>query len=129
MDLSPYIGRPWRAGAIGPEAFDCGGLVVAVQKAVWGRIVPPLNNVEVVRTCHEAGWIVTEESPRAGDVLLVRALDGPHLGVFVTVGRRLRVMHARSRIVRGVQVGRVDLHSLADLLTYGYSRPQIWRFA
>lgn len=129
MNLRPYIGRPWRAGATGPEAYDCGGLVIAVQRAFWDRTVPPLTGVEAVRTCQSAGWAPTNEYPVAGDVLLVRAIDGPHLGTFVTVRRRLMVLHARSHIVRGVQIGRVDLHTLADLLACGYSRHQVWRFS
>ena len=128
MDLSAWIGRPWRADACGPEAYDCKGLVVAVQRALWGRDVPPLT-LQAVRDCHRAGWAPTDAAPQAGDVLLVRAIDGPHVGVFVTVRRRLQVLHARSQIRSGVQVGRVSLHALPDLLAAGYTRAQVWRHA
>lgn len=128
--LGAYIGRPWRADACGPEAFDCKGLVRAVQRQVWGRDVPPLGDARTAwRAASAAGWAPTDAAPAAGDVLLVHAIDGPHVGVFVARGRRLMVLHARSRIVRGVQAGRVELHALADLLASGYTRPQVWRCA
>jgi cell wall-associated NlpC family hydrolase len=127
----PYIGRPYREEASGPDAYDCKGLVRAVQRAVWGREVPPLAGTLLAwrDACRAAGWAPTDDAPAAGDVLSVHAVDGPHVGVFVRAGRRLLVLHARSRIVRGVQVGRVERHALADLLTCGYTRPQVWRCA
>lgn len=127
--LGAYIGRPYRDDACGPQAFDCKGLVRAVQRAVWGREVPPLAGTWLAwrSACRGAGWAPTDASPAAGDVLLVRAIDGPHVGVFVRAGRRLMVLHARSRLRRGVQAGRVELHALADLLAGGYTRPQVWR--
>jgi cell wall-associated NlpC family hydrolase len=126
--LDHFIGRPYRADACGPEAFDCKGLVRAVQRAVWGRDVPPLADARAaLRDAAAAGWAPTDAAPEPGDVLLVHAVDGPHVGVFVRAGRRLLVLHARSRIVRGMQAGRVELHALADLLACGYARPQVWR--
>ena len=131
--LQRYVGRPWRADACGPAAYDCKGLVIAVQREVWGRSVPPLIDpgawLAWRDACRSAGWSPTDDTPRPGDVLLVHAVDGPHVGVFVQAGRRLMVLHARSRMARGVQVGRVDLHDLSDLLTCGYARPQVWRCA
>lgn len=40
IDTDDLIGRPWRLGARGPEAFDCWGLVL-VLAARCGRTVPP----------------------------------------------------------------------------------------
>lgn len=127
--LSAYIGRPYRDEACGPEAFDCKGLVRAVQYELWHRDVPALTGSWLAwrDACRNVGWTPTTESPQPGDVLLVHCIDGPHVGVFVTLNRRLKVLHARSRVVRGVQVGRVDAHDLADLLICGYARPQTWR--
>ena len=126
-DLSAWIGRPWRADACGPEAYDCKGLVIAVQRTLWGREVPPLE-AAALRACRHAGWAPTDAPPQAGDVLLVRAIDGPHLGVFVHARRRLLVLHARSQWRRGVQVGSVVLHALPELLAAGYARPQVWSY-
>lgn len=131
MMLGAYIGRPYRDDACGPQAYDCKGLVRAVQRALWGRDVPPLAGTWLAwrDACRSAGWAPSAAAPEPGNVLLVRALDGAHVGVFVRVGRRLMVLHARSRVVRGAQVGRVELHALPDLLACGYTRPQVWRCA
>ena len=130
-DLTRYIGRPWRADACGPEAYDCRGLVIAVQRDLFGRAVPPLagTDVEWRAACGQAGWQPTAAAPEPGDVLLVRALDGAHVGVFVRLGRKVLVLHARSQLRDGVQVGRVVLHSREDLVHAGYTRQQVWRHA
>ncbi len=130
--LQRYIGRPWRADACGPEAYDCKGLVIAVQRELWGRTVPPLEGTALAwrDACRSTGWAPTLHAPQPGDVLLVRAADGPHVGVFVRAGLRLMVLHARSQIrPDGTQVGRVVLHQRDALTNAGYSRAQVWRFA
>lgn len=127
--LNTFIGRPYRDDACGPEAFDCKGLVRAVQRQLWNREVPPLTSTWLAwrDVCKSLGWAPTDALPVPGDVLLVRAIDGPHVGVFIRINRRLMVLHARSRLVNGVQVGRVDAHYLCEMLTCGYSHPQVWR--
>jgi cell wall-associated NlpC family hydrolase len=129
--VGSFIGRPYREDACGPQAFDCKGLVMAVQRALWGRQVPLRAGSWLAwrDACRGAGWAPTEAPPQPGDVLLVRAIDGAHVGVFVRANRRLMVLHARSQLRRGVQVGRVELHALPDLLAIGYARPQVWRCA
>lgn len=39
-DVNDYIGRPWRAGARGPDAFDCWGLVWYTYKKHLGVELP-----------------------------------------------------------------------------------------
>lgn len=136
--INDYLGRPWRADAEGPEAYDCKGLVRAVQRRVWCREVPALLHVgmttdwaEVRASCVHSGWrpIAEGDSAQPGDVLLVRGTSGPHVGVFVRLDGRTLVLHAHGLVRGGMQVGRVRLNSLCDLLAGGYSRPQVWRFA
>lgn len=38
-----YLGRPWAAGAAGPEAYDCWGLVRAVYRDRLNIEVPPID--------------------------------------------------------------------------------------
>ena len=38
-----YIGRPWVAGAQGPDSFDCWGFARWVLKHEYGVDVPPVN--------------------------------------------------------------------------------------
>lgn len=49
-----YIGRPWHAGARGPQAFDCWGLFLAIQRDHFGRDLPEIpvdaNDLRTVLT-------------------------------------------------------------------------------
>jgi hypothetical protein len=134
--LSDYIGKPWREDAEGPDAYDCKGLVRAVQARVWCRPVPALLNVgrltdwvAVRASAARDGWRPVATKPVEGDIVVVRGKEGAHVGTFVTVKRRLQVLHAHSCIKAGVQIGRARLTPLPELLMGGYSRPEVWRFA
>jgi hypothetical protein len=37
------IGKPWQAGADGPDAFDCLGLVRSIYRDVFGVDIPRVN--------------------------------------------------------------------------------------
>jgi hypothetical protein len=42
-----YIGKPWVVASDGPDAYDCWGLVVAVQRRLYGHdlsIIPVAEN-------------------------------------------------------------------------------------
>lgn len=134
--LSDYIGRPWREDAEGPAAYDCKGLVRAVQARVWSRAVPALLGVDrltdwaaVRASAALDGWRPVQAVPVEGDILVVRGKDGAHVGTFVTVRRSLQVLHSHSFIKGGRQLGRVRLTPLPELLAGGYSRPEVWRCA
>ena len=38
-----YLGKPWRNGADGPDAFDCYGLVRAVYRDRYGIEMPVVS--------------------------------------------------------------------------------------
>ena len=72
-----YIGRPWVAGAQGPDSFDCWGFVRYVLKHEYGHDVPQVNvNAECLRDVLHAfltdlAFTAFEEVPlpRDGDVV------------------------------------------------------------
>lgn len=87
------IGRPYAAGAEGPEEFDCWGLFRSVQRDFFGRHVPAMPEVErldlmacarAIRDSGErANWLPVE-IPREGDaVLMARASHPSHVGVWI----------------------------------------------
>ncbi|MGA0608821.1 hypothetical protein [Caldimonas sp. KR1-144] len=129
-----YIGKPWKRDAEGPAAFDCKGLVRDVEQKHAGKSVPRLLNVgrltdwaAVRESVARDGWRPVKDRPREFDILTVRGKDGPHVGVFVRIGRRLRVLHAHGYERDGRSIGRVRHDDLADLLAGGYGHPRIWR--
>ena len=125
MTWGDYTGKPWRAEADGPDAYDCKGLVRAVQRRVWSRDVPALLYPQILDfaqlrdACSRQGWHLTQDKPQPGDIIEVKGTQGPHVGVFVMSGRRLKVLHC-------VQNLGVRLNTLDELLT-SYGRPRLWR--
>lgn len=89
-----YIGRPWVAGAQGPDSFDCWGFVRYVLKHEYGHDVPPVNvNPENLRDVLHAfksdlafTAFIEAPSPRAGDVVLMRQAKNPvHAGLWLDI--------------------------------------------
>lgn len=129
--IAQVIGRPWKQGASGPHSFDCRGLVVYTQSNWFKRRMPSIvleadrKDWSTVREdVTKYGWHRTIEKPQVGDVLVVRGAAGAHLGVFVKYGI-FGVLHCQGDVRRA---GTVRFDRLEDLLSSGYSRPEIWRF-
>lgn len=104
-----YLGKPWRANAAGPDAFDCWHLIVAASKALFGRELPAVAVPDVpswawlMRTIEghpeRQKWrYVAPDSMgliKAGDgsVVLMARRDRPaHIGLWLAPERI--VMHA-----------------------------------
>lgn len=132
-----YIGKPWREDADGPHAYDCRGLVAAVQRERFGREVPALTRAdrstaegraEFMDAVRRGGWARVDDAAREGDILVCQGSSGAHVGVFIRVGRGLDVLHVPSlRDAAGRPSGSVVRQPLADMLISGFSRPEVWR--
>ena len=91
---SDYIGKPWKAGCAGPDAFNCWGLVVDVYRRFYGKtlesIPVPENNLKALIKTVEVHperyrWEATS-IPKEGDVALLRQSRYPtHVGLWVEV--------------------------------------------
>jgi cell wall-associated NlpC family hydrolase len=89
-----YIGKLWRVAADGPDAFDCWGLVVDIQRQLYGRhletiYVEPENLRSLIKTIQQhpirQHWHLTDH-PQEGDVVLLRQSRHPvHVGVWLGV--------------------------------------------
>ena len=89
-----YIGRPWVAGAQGPDSFDCWGFVRYVLKHEYDHDVPQVNvNAECLRDVLLAfrtdlafKSFKEVEKPQDGDVVLMRQSKNPvHAGLWLDV--------------------------------------------
>jgi cell wall-associated NlpC family hydrolase len=101
-----YVGKPFRDGGRGPDAYDCWGLVRAVYRDVLGIDLPAYGEIsaaDLLRVRREiAAGSVSEPwhpvpVPRALDVCVMRLPTGRghgHVGVMVDAGT---VLHAEGR--------------------------------
>lgn len=89
-----YIGKPWKKGAIGPDAYDCWGLVKTVLQRHYHTHVPLIilaeNNLKTLLEAFVAHperrrWIPAQK-PFDGDVVLLRQSRYPcHVGLWLDV--------------------------------------------
>jgi len=106
---SDLIGKPFAEGARGPEAYDCVGLAIALQRRM-GRDVPDFASTldELHQNYAEGGGLlgpaICIPRPVAGCVVLLRMLaDERHLGVMLD---EFRMIHT-SRETGGVVIERI----------------------
>lgn len=124
-DINAYIGLPWVAGARGPDAFDCWGLLRYVQAAHFGRALPDLPEFgAVARDLYQArmtsrAW-ESIAVPEHGAGVLMRDGDAPHVGVWLDCEGG-GVLHAMER-VGVVWTPRQSLRLI------GFSRLKYYRF-
>lgn len=99
-----YIGKPWRNGARGPDAFDCWGLVTDVFLRVHGVTLPllPLDATDAARVSREieaqCGSSLWKETltPGPGTVVVMGQGDRfNHVGLWLPESKQ--VLHASER--------------------------------
>ena len=108
--VESYRGIPYRRRGIGPDAFDCYGLVVTVLRDQFGVDVAALRHARGMRLVARlaaafddpgARWAEVDGEPEPGDALLFEGPENVHVGVVVAPGWML---HADER--NGVETAR-----------------------
>lgn len=98
----PYLGKPWRAGAAGPDAYDCWGLLCAVLAARAGIKVdviahPPEELRALIAFFRDhaefANWREVDTPTELDAVVMAQAKHPFHVGVWVDANGG-RVLHA-----------------------------------
>ena len=120
------VGKPYRAGAVGPDAFDCIGLVRHYFRTQQGVELPDYtllgSSVEdLLRFTRATGWRRAEGQPQEQDLLLMTGLEGRHVGIVVETSEGLGLLHATGSEQRG-QVLWQPLDTL-----FGYRNIEVWR--
>lgn len=112
------IGKPYRRGGEGPDAFDCWGLVAHVQGALFGRAVPQIHldaDEEPTLLAYARAFADHPEyrrwrlvaAPADGSVVTCARVDRPvHAGTFLTEDGG-GILHADERA--GILFEPVDL--------------------
>lgn len=91
-EFARYIGLPWRAGATGPDAFDCMAFVRHVQAVHFGIDMPEIAIPDYDDTRALVGLIANHPenrnwrpvaTPEHGDLILIRT--PAHYGVWLDI--------------------------------------------
>lgn len=91
-----YMGKPWVSGAQGPEAYDCWGLVRAVQREQYGLNLPIVQidatDTSAIKAAfhHHPEFVHWEQvqDPQEGDCVITKSSPdhAEHIGVWINVG-------------------------------------------
>ena len=101
MNVAAYIGKPWQAGAHGPDAFDCWGLVHTAARDLFGLDFPVAlyaSTTPQAVAATAAGMLASpawqaHASAAAGRVMAVSGFDGCIRHVALCLDDQ-RVLHA-----------------------------------
>lgn len=128
-ELTRLIGLPWVAGARGPEAYDCWGLFLAVQRQHFGLDLPeiPVDALDLravldAFTAHpERQRWQPMSAAEEGDAVLMRQSRYPvHIGVWLDIDG--------GGLLHAVRHAGVVFQSLAALEAHGWRIEGHYRF-
>ena len=128
-ELTGLIGLPWVAGARGPDAYDCWGLFLAVQRQHFGRALPeiPVDALDLravldAFTAHpeRQRWQPVSAAEEGDAVLMRQSLYPVHIGVWLDIDGG-GVLHA-------VRHAGVVFQTLAALNAHGWRIEGHYRF-
>jgi cell wall-associated NlpC family hydrolase len=114
------LGKPWREDARGPDAYDCLGLAIEVQRR-RGLAVPDFisSEAELHRQMAAGGFLAgctKLEAAEAGAVALLKTgVNRHHLGIMLD---RYRILHTAEG-TKGVVVERI-LGPLWERRVFGF---------
>jgi hypothetical protein len=101
--INALMGRPYRLGAQGPEAFDCYSTVRALQLGLFRRDMPAFEMpsqagrmamaAAIAVNPERANWRETDRSVDGAIVTMARNLQGYHMGTWLSEDGGL-VIHA-----------------------------------
>jgi hypothetical protein len=130
--LNGLLGLPWQRGAAGPQAYDCWGLVVEVERALFGRTLPMIaeppetkEELQAFVALHAARkqWCVVERPVHGGVVEMSHQGDPFHIGVYLDVDGG-GIFHSVSPSPRGgpTRLGGVRFDPILKLQASGWRR-------
>ena len=120
------VGKPYKAGASGPDEFDCIGLVRYYFKEHLGVVLPDYQVVggtsaELGAFIKATAWHKVSGEARDSDVMTMQNYIGRHVGVVVRSSEGLGLLHAQGND----QSGSVIWQPLSTLTMY--QKREVWR--
>lgn len=124
------LGRAWKLGAQGPEAYDCWSLLRHVEREVFGRVLPQVvlpektgpDRIAEILSSHpkRSLWRQAAAPSHGGGVEMTSVRAPLHVGVWLDLDGGL-VLHC-------AQGAGVSLDSLLNLKALGWSRFRFYDF-
>lgn len=123
---APLIGKPYKLGACGPDAFDCIGLVRYYFLHRHGLALPDYQLVadgsaELLAFIRATRWRRVQGEVQDEDVVTMENFQGKHIGIAIETCEGLGLLHA----VGTDQRGSVLWQPMASLVVY--RNKQAWR--
>jgi cell wall-associated NlpC family hydrolase len=87
------IGDKYRAGAVGPNAFDCSGLVRYVYRQVIGRELPHYSAAQ-----YRAMRNIKLKDARPGDLIFFFRGSAHHVGIYIGDGKFIHAPRSGSEV-------------------------------
>ena len=95
-EAKKHVGRPYKYGAAGPNAFDCSGYTMYVYRQATGRKLPHKAHGQ-----QSAGRAVSKSAAKPGDLIVIRKGSyGTHAGVYAGGGYMYDAPNAGSKVGR-----------------------------
>lgn len=128
------VGKPWRPGEAGPEAFYCWGLVCWVYDTQRGIDLPRINfsndvdNTDLIRRlAKQHDYSFANAPPHEWDIVIMRNGKRRHAGVAIRANGTLGLLHADGCMNAGVPVGQVIFCKFNDVTLHQYGQMEFWR--
>ena len=94
--LNDLVGKPYKPGAAGPDAYDCWGLAQIIQRELFGRDMPtidtppddnsPKTMIKFIREHHARKQWAKAEGPAHGRLVEMSRSNLPfHIGVYLDI--------------------------------------------
>lgn len=120
------IGAPYRSGAVGPDEFDCIGLVRYYFKHRHGIELPDYNlakgsRQELLAFVKATRWRRAAGPAQHEDIITMENFVGRHVGVALKTCEGLGLLHAQGNDLKGSVVWQ-PLNSLV-----AYRKLELWR--
>ncbi|WP_131194074.1 NlpC/P60 family protein [Lichenihabitans psoromatis] len=110
--ITACLGKPYRAGAVGPDAFDCFGLVTHLAGALHG-ITVPRDGAGILRARRIFASIAM---PIDGAIVIMGASER-HVGLWLA---------PESVVIHAIERRGVVIDDLQTLLFSGFGRPRFF---
>ncbi len=125
-----YLGTPWESGAVGPDAYDCWGLVRVILRQRYDIEVPMVPDADTESILQVASSMLAttrrdywqqEKTPHEGDVVtLGKARYPSHCGIWIDADGG-GVLHCERG--SGVCFSKID-----DLRLFGWGLIEYYRY-